>query len=350
MASGASPIARSTNSPTAPRTGSPRSGFRRGDALALMSANNAEFLATYFACAKLGVDLRADQPVLAQQGARLCSGARRGRRASWSRRHLLEQLRPALDEAACVKEIVVIGALRTGPRSRPPDAELRRAAERGRRDEPEAFVEDRDPISYLYTSGTTSAPKGVVSSHLAIYLESLGVALDTRMTAAGPRHGPDAPVPHRAAQRLRDAGDRGRRRDLHPARLRRQPRCSTSSRPSASPSLRAADDVSRHARASRPARRAKSPACASRSTRWRRCRPTNCSNAMATFGCDFSLMFGQTEMNPLAVYFRPEHQLSHPGAVGTPSPERPGRDHGRERPRAARRASRARSSIAARRS
>ena len=42
--------------------------------------------------------------------------------------------------------------------------------------------------------------------------------------------------------------------------------------------------------------------------------------AMATLGCDFSLMFGQTEMNPLAVYFRPEHQLSHAGAVGTPSP------------------------------
>ena len=41
--------------------------------------------------------------------------------------------------------------------------------------------------------------------------------------------------------------------------------------------------------------------------------------AIETFGCEFSLMFGQTEMNPLAVYFRPEHQLSHPGAVGTPS-------------------------------
>jgi len=31
-------------------------------------------------------------------------------------------------------------------------------------------------------------------------------------------------------------------------------------------------------------------------------------------------MFGQTEMNPLSVYFRPEHQLSHAGAVGTPAP------------------------------
>ena len=45
------------------------------------------------------------------------------------------------------------------------------------------IVDDRDPISYLYTSGTTSTPKGVVSSHLAVYLESLGVALETRMTA-----------------------------------------------------------------------------------------------------------------------------------------------------------------------
>ena len=43
-------------------------------------------------------------------------------------------------------------------------------------------------------------------------------------------------------------------------------------------------------------------------------------NAIATLGCEFSLMFGQTEMNPTATYFRPEHQLSHPGAVGTPSP------------------------------
>jgi acyl-CoA synthetase (AMP-forming)/AMP-acid ligase II len=39
--------------------------------------------------------------------------------------------------------------------------------------------------------------------------------------------------------------------------------------------------------------------------------------AMEVFGCDFYLLFGQTEMSPTATLFRPEHQLSHPGAVGT---------------------------------
>jgi acyl-CoA synthetase (AMP-forming)/AMP-acid ligase II len=30
-------------------------------------------------------------------------------------------------------------------------------------------------------------------------------------------------------------------------------------------------------------------------------------------------MFGQTEMSPVSAFFRPEHQLSHTGAAGTPS-------------------------------
>jgi long-chain acyl-CoA synthetase len=36
------------------------------------------------------------------------------------------------------------------------------------------------------------------------------------------------------------------------------------------------------------------------------------------FRCDFALLFGQTEMSPVTTFFRPEHQLSHIGAVGTP--------------------------------
>jgi acyl-CoA synthetase (AMP-forming)/AMP-acid ligase II len=39
---------------------------------------------------------------------------------------------------------------------------------------------------------------------------------------------------------------------------------------------------------------------------------------LGDFGCDFALLFGQTEMSPVTTLFRPEHQLSHIGAVGTP--------------------------------
>jgi acyl-CoA synthetase (AMP-forming)/AMP-acid ligase II len=39
---------------------------------------------------------------------------------------------------------------------------------------------------------------------------------------------------------------------------------------------------------------------------------------LEVFDCDFYLLFGQTEMSPTATMFRPEHQLSHSGAVGTP--------------------------------
>ena len=39
--------------------------------------------------------------------------------------------------------------------------------------------------------------------------------------------------------------------------------------------------------------------------------------AIEVLRCDFCLMFGQTEMSPVATFFRPEHQLTHPGSVGT---------------------------------
>jgi acyl-CoA synthetase (AMP-forming)/AMP-acid ligase II len=38
---------------------------------------------------------------------------------------------------------------------------------------------------------------------------------------------------------------------------------------------------------------------------------------LAGFRCDFALLFGQTEMSPVTTFFRPEHQLTHIGAVGT---------------------------------
>jgi acyl-CoA synthetase (AMP-forming)/AMP-acid ligase II len=158
-------------------------GCRRGDALGLMSANNAEFLVVYFACAKLGlvcvpINLFWRHKELAYV---LAHAAVKGVVVE---RGLVDQLAGALGDAPSVMDVIVIGENLAGE---PPASRrvitFNALSDGASSSEPEAIVEDRDPISYLYTSGTTSAPKGVVSSHLAVYLESLGVALDTRMTA-----------------------------------------------------------------------------------------------------------------------------------------------------------------------
>src|SRR6185437_5887472 len=157
-------------------------GCVRGEALALMSTNNAEFLAVYYACAKLGVIC---VPINLFWRHRELGYVLSHARAKYAvvEDVLIEQLQTGLGDAPAISDIVVIGAAASadiGGRRTHGFAALVGAAPAH---EPEVIVEDRDPISYLYTSGTTSAPKGVVSSHLAVYIESLGVALDTRLTA-----------------------------------------------------------------------------------------------------------------------------------------------------------------------
>src|SRR5579863_8211919 len=90
------------------------SGYRRGDALALMSANNAEFLVTYFACAKMGlicvpINLfwRHNELAYVLQHAAV--------RGVVVEAALMEQLHPALADTSDLKDIFVIGATKDAP-------------------------------------------------------------------------------------------------------------------------------------------------------------------------------------------------------------------------------------------
>lgn len=294
-------------------------GYAGGDALALMADNSAEFLVTYFACAKIGV-VCVPVNLFWRQGelAHVLRHARVRGAVVAAERHA--QLLAGLEPAAGLRELIVIGAGQQFP-APPPGIVLRWFDElaQGQRDDPPAVaVADRAPLTYLYTSGTSAAPKGVVGSHLAIYLESLGTAIDARMHAQD-RVLAMMPLFHTAqlnaictpvvavggticvmksfdADALLELIERERLSVLFALPMMYRALVEAQrARPRDLGSLRLAV----YAMAPMPDELLRA--------------------ALETLACDFSLMFGQTEMSPVATFFRPEHQLSHAGAVGTPA-------------------------------
>ena len=293
-------------------------GYAHGDALGLASGNSAEFLAVYYACAKLGVvcvpinlGWRPDEVAYVLDHSR-------------SRGLVVEaQLVGAMTEAvAKVAEIVdVIVAPGTGTRYEPEPAERtwttldKLCAGDGA--EPQVLVEDRDPLSYLYTSGTTSFPKGVVGSHLAIYLESMSTALDNGWSA-GDRFLAMMPMFHTAQLNAFCTPAVMVGATIHVARgfdpgaflgtIEREQITQVFGLPMMfRAALESPGFADRDLSSLRRAVYAMAPM------------PDQLIRAcLAGFGCDFALLFGQTEMSPVTTFFRPEHQLTHIGAVGTP--------------------------------
>jgi acyl-CoA synthetase (AMP-forming)/AMP-acid ligase II len=292
-------------------------GYRRGDALALASGNSCEFLVTYFACAKLGVvcvpmnlGWRADEIAYVLDHSES--------RGLVVEAQLVALVLPGVEKVPAVQDVIVAYGTDGQYEQALPDRnwltfeDLHDATDR----EPEHFVGERDPVSYLYTSGTTSFPKGVVGSHLAIYLESLMVAAETGLHA-GERIACLMPLFHTAqlngfgtpavlmgaTQYLLRGFDADALLDL----IERERIERAFALPMMWRALVERDDIrSRDLSSLRHAAYAMAPMP---DALLRRC--------LDVFGCEFYLAFGQTEMSPVTTLFRPEHQLSHSGAVGT---------------------------------
>ncbi|MFJ8816593.1 long-chain-fatty-acid--CoA ligase [Amycolatopsis thermoflava] len=293
-------------------------GYRRGDALALASGNSAEFLVTYYACAKLGLvcvpvnlgwKVAETAYVLRHSGA--CGIVVEAQ--------LRDPIAQALDDAPAVTNVVVAPGLGgeagtvAGRTTLTWQDLLGPAPDR----EPEHPVGDRDPLTYLYTSGTTSAPKGVVGNHTAIYLESLTMALEARF-GQDDRFVAMLPMFHTAQLNCHCTAAVMVGAAIHIRRtfdaaglleqIERQRITQIFGLPMMYRAMLEHPSLSRRDLSS--LRRACYAMAPMPDAQLRRC--------LEAFGCDFYLLFGQTEMSPTATMFRPEHQLSHAGAVGTP--------------------------------
>ena len=292
-------------------------GLSRGDSVALMAGNCAEFLITYYACAKLGVicvpvNLGWKSPeisyVLKHSQAK----------AVVVESHLVPLLRESLDKSDQISLAVVTRGLvdefEPGSDSRT-WVSLEDFSSLSVSLEPEFFVDDRDPVSYLYTSGTTSAPKCVASSHLSVYLESMTVDVEMGLKASD-KSVALMPLFHTAQLNgivtpLLILGAsiillRGFNPDILLDVIEKEGATHIFCLPMMYRALLARDDIEkRNFSTLELATYAMAPMP-----------DGDLKRAIEVFGCNFALAFGQTEMAPVTTVFKPEFQLDYAGSVG----------------------------------
>jgi acyl-CoA synthetase (AMP-forming)/AMP-acid ligase II len=151
-------------------------GCERQSPVAMLMGNSWRFLATYFACAKSGLVAMPVNVMLTATDIEWIINDSRARTilVDDAFSALLERILPAL---TLVEDVIIVGdsAITSidGPRVTS-WADLTADLDTG---PVEVLVEDRDTLQCLYTSGTTSRPKGVLVSHVSVLIAGMTNAL-----------------------------------------------------------------------------------------------------------------------------------------------------------------------------
>ncbi|PAE33777.1 hypothetical protein CHI06_25405 [Bacillus sp. 7884-1] len=290
-------------------------GIEKGDRLSILSSNSIEFILTYFACAKAGITIVPINTGLLSNEIEYILKDSNCKAVVVENSFL--NLMPASES---LKEVIVIGdydcSKITNHNQRFHEWEPLWSAE----DDSEVLCEvnDRDLMQCLYTSGTTSNPKGVMSSHTAVYFNTLGTAFDLKFTDQDISI---AMLPFFHTAQLNAistpvflaGGTTIILKKFEPETLMSLIEKEKATQIFGLPMMyRALLDHPKRVDYDLTSLRLCVYAMAPMPD-------YELQRAHNVFKCDFALLFGQTEMAPVATVFRPEHQLIKSGAVGTPA-------------------------------
>jgi acyl-CoA synthetase (AMP-forming)/AMP-acid ligase II len=152
-------------------------GLAHQDRVGIMSLNSWQFLVSYFACAKAG--LVAVPVNLGLKGAEIAYCLKDAQAKALIVDAMFAQIiTPVLKDLEDIEHLIWCRAER--PMSEGGKI-FDRLLKEGDPAEVEQVVEDRDIVQLLYTSGTTSHPKGVLTSHVAVTITSLSSALSLKL-------------------------------------------------------------------------------------------------------------------------------------------------------------------------
>ncbi len=175
-------------------------GVERGEHLALWTPNLAEYIITEFAAAKIGAVLVSVDPnarpeqleyLLRQSDSQtlVLPGGEGSLQLETFRRLCPEAGNPGTGGQPCAalpelkRLIVIAGRPLPGMIAWEDLREAGRDLPAGRLAERQAACRPDDVVTLLYTSGTTGAPKGVMSTHFGIINTTLASARNQRLTA-----------------------------------------------------------------------------------------------------------------------------------------------------------------------
>lgn len=150
-------------------------GLKQGDAVAALCGNSLDFIVTAYGIARAGMVWVPMNVLL--------------------KRDQLDYILDKVEAGLLIVDTAFLPVMRMAGRPPPPMLTLatpgvdddptlptfEQACEGQPIDEPELEIGDRDPAIVMFTSGTTAQQKGVVVSHLAVYLATLNNVIEMEM-------------------------------------------------------------------------------------------------------------------------------------------------------------------------